>query len=412
MAYTIPTQNWRNINTTGKATSLTPKAVSPIGNVSTSAYEWEEPWTRPSWMPSGASQWQYWNEVDVDPSWVNQTWLRSPEWGGHVIYNPYFGWQDYPTVANLYKEAGGPVSWKDFQNWGLTPQMGQNWATYFPDRTVGTGGSTSGNITGGEDLLPSIYYPSDKYDAISDIYRPTDEYLQQFGWTGNVDINPYEQSALDFINQLYGTQAPLETLAPAQQFYNELLGGQYGPESEKYLQDVYGATKTQAMDLLGEMQKDLAEQFSQQRGYFSGKHGIAQSNLARGFGQDLNTLLANMKQEAFQGNLANMLSGATGLESLGGTQMNIANSILGNLLTGGEMITSREMLNRSEWQNALQRAYEDWNRARQENLMPFSAGLSLLGFNPYQPVSEYSSSPWGDLMGAGSTLGAAALFGK
>jgi len=48
----------------------------------------------------------------------------------------------------------------------------------------------------------------------------------------------------------------------------------------------------------------------------------------------------------------------------------------------------------------MQRAYQDWIRARQETMMPFQMGMQLLGFQPQQPfVQQPQPSPWGQLLG-------------
>ena len=61
---------------------------------------------------------------------VPDDWQRNTQWGGHVIWNPQYGWQDAGTVAGMYNQGGGLS--------GLTSQMGGDWRQYYGDRNVWT----------------------------------------------------------------------------------------------------------------------------------------------------------------------------------------------------------------------------------------------------------------------------------
>lgn len=95
-----------------------------------------------------------WGDWGGDYSNVNQTWWRDPAWDPHVAYNKYYGWQDWPTVTEMYGGAEGPVTWQDFKGWegqGMDRQLGPDWTKYGlggeggdPGGTGGTGGTPGG----------------------------------------------------------------------------------------------------------------------------------------------------------------------------------------------------------------------------------------------------------------------------
>ncbi len=123
-------------------------------------------WQAPSWWPSSAYTWTDWGE-QASPN-VKQTWYRSPQWGGHVVYHPYWGWQDYMDVLGKYEE-GGPYNYEDFQKWGFTQQLEPDWKKYFPDRIDGGDGGGDGNWTFGDTDWGTQTYP-DFYGDISSYY--------------------------------------------------------------------------------------------------------------------------------------------------------------------------------------------------------------------------------------------------
>jgi hypothetical protein len=126
---------------------------------------------------------------------------------------------------------------------------------------------------------------------------------------------------------------------------------------------------------------------------------------------DLATTLANLNLGGYQENMANMMGAAQGLTGMAPTQQNIVSDILNNIMGGGEMVTGREMTNRAEVQNAQQRAYDDWLRARGESMQPFNWALSLLGLQPMENFASQSQNPWGGFLG-GIGQGAGALGTK
>jgi len=368
--------------------------------------------------------------------------------------NYWLGQETYPWKSEGF--GGGRVGYDAWAAAGFP-----NIANYPGGGGTGAGAGAGGGVgvvptPPSPTLLPTDFPPDFPTPGPIGPYAPPEPSfppewagtLEKFGYTDPMGMNAWEQEALKFIEEIYGTKLPLETMAPAAdiygriirgefapdisgatepagEFYKSLLAGEYGPEGEAYRRDVYESTKTGAMQSLEDMQQQMAESFAQRGGYFGGHHAMAQSMLGERVGTSLNEILANLNLTGYQQNLANMLTagagmtdigalglGATGqdisarmgaaggLTGLAGQQQGVTDAILGNLLTGGQMISQREMVNRSELQNAMQRAYQDWNRARSETMMPFQMGMGLLGFQPQQPiVQQPQESPWGQLLG-------------
>jgi hypothetical protein len=163
------------------------------------------------------------------------------------------------------------------------------------------------------------------------------------------------------------------------------------------------------MQNLEDMQKKTAEQFANQGGYFGGQHALQQSLLQERSANDLANTLANLNLSGYQENMQNMMGAAGALPGMATSQQGIVSDILNNMMTGGNLVTQRELTNRAEVQNAQQRAYEDWQRARGESMQPFNWVMQLLGMQPTQPIAQQSNpSPWGGLLGGlGTGLGTA-----
>ena len=227
----------------------------------------------------------------------------------------------------------------------------------------------------------------------------TQEFLERFGYMGDMPINPYEKLALDYITKM-SEGAPLETLTPAQNFLSSLVGGEFAPQGQAFREAVYQPVEERALTNLERASKGLGERFAHRGGFFGGKHAIAQGEMGERVLSSLSEVLANLNLGGFQGDIANRMGAATGLESMGRTQQAIGGDILSQIMGGGELLTGREGLNRAEEQQAMQRAYQDWIRARQENMMPFNLISTLLGAQPFENiVQQPQQSPWGELLG-------------
>jgi hypothetical protein len=229
--------------------------------------------------------------------------------------------------------------------------------------------------------------------------------LAKWGYTGNIPINNVEQQAIDFVNNLYGTQGPMATLTPAQNYYESVLRGDYGPEGQKFMQDVINPMKATAMDTLGQNEKALATKFSDIGGYYGGKAGIAQGKLMAQSSKDLQQQIANLMYGQFGQDQTNRGNAAGALTSLGQAQSGMSGDMLNYLLSTGNMITGRDTANRAQYQQALQNAYNDWIRSRSE-LLGTANDSSLLGTQGIQNIVTTQTSPWASLLqGLGGAVG-------
>lgn len=369
----------------------------------------ENPLAKPSWMGPGAyMKWKQGSDRDYDPAdpVVNEEWWRDPSNPGGIVYNNKYGWQDRSAVKNLYKQGTA------FDQFGLTPQLEQDYAKYYPNgigNEVGPGGG------GGAGVNPNLSTPYAEAPQVIDPQASGEDMLARFGYTGPMDINPYEQAALDFSGAAAQGGGPLNTMAPAQSFYGDVLSGMYDPQGQAFRQAVYDPTKTEALGLLQGAQKNMADKFSGRGGYFSGNHALAQSDLAGKTNTSLAQLLGNLNLEGYNQGMSNKMGAAGQLPGMATSQQGIVSDILNNLHKSGSLVTGREAQNRAEYQSAEGRAYDDWLRARNEQLNMFNTGLGLLGQNPIENlVQQPQPSAWGQFLGGlggGLGTGLGALIG-
>lgn len=410
------------------------KIVNPVEPPITPPNIMTDPWDMPwdpstsgySWWPSNAEKISDVWKASGDPAAgnVKQAWYRSPDWpmGGGLeaaAYSPYFGWQDIAAVKDLYRKAEGPVTWEQFQQWPLEKRTGSNYDQWLEQTAGGTGGDGADGGDGTNDEAYnqwlSTLNPSGQPNQDT---STTADMLAKFGYTGDIPINPMEQTYLNAIQQLYMNQPTgLQTIQPANQFYNDVLGGAVGATGEPFRQNVYQATQAGAMQNYDTARRNLATKFSERGGYFGGGHSIAQAKLANETSNSLNQILAGLNLEGFNQDVAARQGAASGLAGLGTTQQGISSQILSDIYGGGNLITQRDLLNRQQSQEARGRAYDDWLRANQENQNVFGNAASLLGYQAYQPIAQQGQQgQWGSvlasLLSAGGAVGAAAASSK
>jgi len=364
---------------------------------------WDPATSGYSWWPSNAEKISDVWKASGDPAAgnVKQNWWRSPDWpmGGGLeaaAYNPYYGWQDIAAVKDLYRKAEGPVTWDQFSQWPLEKRVGSNYDQWLQEQAGGTGGTEGTEGFGG--------YFGDEGTGTGgqgDQNLP-ENMLETFGYTGDIPINPMEQTYLDAIQQLYMRQPTgLQTIQPANQFYNDVLGGAVGATGEPFRQNVYQATQAGAMQNYDTARRNLATKFSERGGYFGGGHSIAQAKLAGETSNSLNQILAGLNLEGFNQDVLARQGAASGLAGLGTTQQGISSQILQDIYGGGNLLTQRDLLNRQQSQEAQGRAYNDWLRAQQENQGVFGSAANLLGYQAYQPMAQQpQQSQWGAVLAA------------
>jgi hypothetical protein len=368
-----------------------------------------------SWWPSNVEKISDVWKASGDPAAgnVKQNWYRSPDWpmGGGIeaaAYSPYWGWQDIAAVKDLYRKATEPVTFEQFKQWPLEQRTGSNYDQWLEEQAGVAGAGGTEGFEGYFDGTP----------VGEESQNLPENMLETFGYTGDIPINPMEQEYLNAIQQLY-TQQPtgLQTIQPANQFYQDVLGGAVGATGEPFRQSVYGATKAGAMQNYDTMRRNLATKFSERGGYFGGGHSIAQAKLANETSTSLNQILAGLNLEGFNQDVLARQGAASGLAGLGTTQQGISSQILQDIYGGGNLITQRDLLNRQQSQEARGRAYDDWLRAQQENQAVFGNAANLLGYQAFQPIAQQpQQSQWGNvlaaLLSAGGQIGAAALTKK
>ena len=102
---------------------------------------------RPGWFNPGTYNWTPHMGHDIG-DWsqgnqanVQQQWWRDPSWGGHIIWNPQYGFQNLGSVQDFYKgwdPSASPNFSKAFKQAGFTKQQSDvgNWREFYPDRPV------------------------------------------------------------------------------------------------------------------------------------------------------------------------------------------------------------------------------------------------------------------------------------
>ena len=102
---------------------------------------------KPAWFNPGTYLWTPYMGHDFG-GWspamqanVQQQWWRDPGWGGHVIWNPNWGFQDLESVQNFYKNwdpTATPKFHQAFKAAGFTKQLSDagNWSQFYGDRPV------------------------------------------------------------------------------------------------------------------------------------------------------------------------------------------------------------------------------------------------------------------------------------
>ena len=130
---------------TGANTGMTPSGTTQQQGQGNTAWDYSGDWAYPSQWGAGGYNIDWMEKADDIPQNPMQQWYRDPSWGGHIGWQPEYGFQDWTDVGNqVYHTGGWEQDYATFQQnmnaAGFTPQMG-NWQDYFPDRVDdGTGG--------------------------------------------------------------------------------------------------------------------------------------------------------------------------------------------------------------------------------------------------------------------------------
>lgn len=327
-------------------------------------------------------------------------------------YNPY----DENGYTPLQKALARPLTAPSFNPnsaVSMTPTSGLSVAPQVSGAQASTGqGSpvamTSPNKPGVVGAMPSDGMSASVPAVAAPVQTPADD-LSKWGYTGAIPINNIEQQAIDFVNQMYGSGGALGTMNNAQDYYDQVLQGKYGPEGQAYLEQVLNPMRASSMQNYNEMSKALATKFSEVGGYYGGRAGVAQGRLASDTVNNMAQQEANLRYQNFNDNQGRMSGAASGLTGLAGAQSGISGDMLNYLLSTGGMITGRDATNRAQYQQATQNAYNDWVRARQEALLPYQLSQSLIGQQAITPVVTSQGSDWGAALQAAGMIGAAVV---
>ena len=160
-------------------------------------WDYQGQWAYPDQWGAGGYNMNWMEKADDIPANPMQQWYRDPSWGGHIGWQPEYGFQDWTDVGNqVYHTGGWEQDYSTFQQnmqaAGFTPQMG-TWEQYFPDRvTAGTAsgwqpGEDTGYLVGGMPGDPGGMGPgTGGYDMTGYQGAQDFQYPWQWGMAGDV----------------------------------------------------------------------------------------------------------------------------------------------------------------------------------------------------------------------------------
>ncbi len=223
--------------------------------------------------------------------------------------------------------------------------------------------------------------------------------------------NPYEQNALNYINRLYSNPSWVTPYNQSQMYLQSVLSGAYSPQGQQYQNAVIQPLQQQAGKAYERASKNLASNFANYGNYFSGRHGVAQGELASNYTNQLNQAISQLLYNQFQQDTQNRTAAASQMGSMATNRAGLENNLLQNLLAGGNLITGREQYNTQQLQDAITKAYQDWTRARQEAFLPYAMFNQMLTAPIGEALIRQPSNPWSTLLGGiGQMIGTLPLF--
>lgn len=330
--------------------------------------------TTDPWRPTTTrqAQWEHSKKYPGAAANVQQEWLRDPRWGGHVIWNPDLGFQDFPSMAKLYAEAGGPVSQEQMMGWGLTPQMGSDWTEYYGDRKTaaqhqkerGAGGwslpegigiNATGPVLEGEGYTGGYTMPE---------AQPF-PYPEQWGTASDVFTRFARGLPTDTTQWWEAQQAPFERRITDQvkQMAEQMgLGGlRYSTPMTHQIADITGRESSNLWSQLAQTQLGLTEAAK--------NRGMQAAGALTGLGQQYLQAPQDWAQRMY-----GMGSGMTGLG-----------------------------------QQGLNRAYQDWMRMTPEANPWFQQAMGYSGMQSQMMPQQYQPSFLSQLLGG--LMGGAGIAG-
>ena len=185
---------------------------------------------------AGTNEWTAWGHSGnpVDQRNVGQSWYRNPSWGGHVVYNPQYGYQDYPTIEKMYSQAQSPMDdqafGQAFEGAGMQKHLGGTWGTHY-------GNDPKHRIVSHQEKMMNQYGTP---------YNPYGAAAQQGGYGPQYQMPGQQgQQQQQMQTQPYGGYNSMYQQPPSMGGYNNLtMGGD--PSTWAPTQGGYGQQPTQS----------------------------------------------------------------------------------------------------------------------------------------------------------------------
>ena len=216
--------------------------------------------------------------------------------------------------------------------------------------------------------------------------------LEAFGYRGDIGFNPMENAAFGYMQQLFQNPSWANAMGQAQNFWLGAMNGAYGPQSQAYQQAVLDPTYAMAQKAYTEASKNLANNFAQYGNYFSGKQGVAQGRLASDFANQMAQTAANANLQAWNQDLAMRQMAGQMLPQTAMNQNSMEMNMLNQMLNTGNYMTQRQMYNNATYADFVNRAYQDWLRARNEMMLPYQAMIGGLNTRAFEPLVQQDNS--------------------
>ncbi len=317
---------------------------------------------------------------------IKQNWWFSPEWTGENVYRPDVGWQPYADIAEKYRSATGPVTWEQFQGWGLTPnQTFPGWA-----ESGGGGGGGDATIGGGGDT-------ADWTNFFNQLMNPDyQSYFSGYGteYDPNSMYTPWQtQQASDVFSQFAGG---VQATSPQEWDWASATGQQMAEtglptsQSDWYTQ-AKGVAQTDIRDAiqqaaeaaglsgmrwstpLGRSAQDIAGRRMETFGLESTSRELAAQEAGRGRQTQAIPLLQQLGAGRTGLEENDMMRALTAAGQLGGIGQNQFGNQLG--LAGQAQGLGGTMQGLD--QNTINQIYQQWSKTTPENNPWLQAALGL-----------------------------------
>lgn len=232
--------------------------------------------------------------------------------------------------------------------------------------------------------------------------------LKKWGYEGPLGLSDTDKAYLDYVKSLSQSQDLFSGLKQAQSFLGGLLTGDMNP----YQQNVIDAARSEAMRSYDDMAKALATKFSALGGYFGGGHSMAQAKLADESARSLNQMVSNLLYQGYNDMMNRGLQASEQMGQQVGLEGNLHQMILSNLLGGANLETERSRYDIGQYQQALEREYQEWVRSRGENMNLLNLAQLILGTQVNAPYAVSGSNPLLNILNTFASIAGTYAMGK